>query len=254
MKYPASKWLKYKVLVENEEIAPYLPETMTLDQDTFFEMFDKYDLLYVKPSIGGGGKGVFRVERTEKWYIFQTRKKKMRFRKLHSVWVYLQKLIPPQKRYLVQQGLNLMHIDERPVDFRVILVKPRRNSEWEYKGIIGKCAAKDSHITNRCSGGTSIRFHEALQQGLEYDEVQCEEAAEMLKTLSLNIAETMNEYFVNINQLGLDIGIDQDEQFWLIEANTRPNFQLFRHHEEPKMFAHIRAEIRKLREPNKKKA
>lgn len=216
-------------------------------------MIEKYDLLYIKPSIGGGGKGVIRIERAAIGYMLQTADKKLQFLRQSSVWTYLQKLIPPKRRYLVQQGLHLLHVDDRPVDFRVILLKPDQHGDWEYKGIMGKCAAKDSHVTNRSSGGSSILFEDALKQGLNYDDEQCAETENTFRELSLNIAHTLSDFFVNVNQLGLDLAIDQEERIWLIEANTRPNYQLFRDHEEPEMFAHIRGMIRKLRSPRPKR-
>lgn len=245
--------MKHRVLVENEELRPYLPETHVLTESKLNEMIAQYDLLYVKPSVGGGGKGVIRLEQTDEYYVLQTIRRKVKFRKLKNMWIYLKKRIPPNRVYLVQQGLHLMRIDQRPIDFRVILIKPNRNAEWIYKGIIGKYAAKDSHITNRSSGGTSIRFFDALQQRFDYDEEQCVEKEETMTQLSYKIAQTLGDYFINMNQLGLDLAIDEEERVWLIEANTRPNYQLFRQHEKPEKFAQIRAHIRQLRTPTNRR-
>lgn len=144
-----------------------------------------------------------------------------------------------------------MQMNERPVDFRVLLTKPKPGKPWKFEGIIGKCAAKNRHVTNRSSGGTSVRLKDALEHGLQYDEEQYLETKASIQDASMKIANTLGRYFFRMNQLGLDIAIDRDGVLWLIEANTRPNYQLFRKHEDPRKFAQIRAVIRKLRRRKK---
>ncbi|MNY76879.1 hypothetical protein D3C86_2166020 [compost metagenome] len=59
----------------------------------------------------------------------------------------------------------------------------------------------------------------------------------------------MQKRFRLVAELGLDIGIDEDLQLWLIEANTRPQYKLFRDHDDRTLYARIGAIIKTVRRP-----
>jgi hypothetical protein len=138
-----------------------------------------------------------------------------------------------------------MKIGERFVDFRIVLLKPRNT--WEFIGIMGKCAAKNRFVTNHARGGVSIRLKQALKQGLNYSEKESEQLEERLQSLGLNIAHSLNETYSNITELGLDIAIDSDEKIWLLEANTKPQFKLFKDHEDHTLYRKILKYTKNLR-------
>ncbi|MNP87462.1 hypothetical protein D3C76_1883740 [compost metagenome] len=59
----------------------------------------------------------------------------------------------------------------------------------------------------------------------------------------------MQKRFPLVAELGLDIGIDENLKLWLIEANTRPQYKLFRDHEDPMLYNRIGAIIKTIRLP-----
>lgn len=85
LQYPASKWLKYKVLLSNPEIEPLLPDTEKYSSQALAEFLGKYPVLYLKPSIGGGGKGILKIEKLEDGYRLRTERKKSNSKK-GEVW------------------------------------------------------------------------------------------------------------------------------------------------------------------------
>jgi hypothetical protein len=65
--------------------------------------------------------------------------------------------------------------------------------------------------------------------------------------LSLTIARAMKQHFPNITELGLDIAIDTNQKIWLLEANTKPHYHLFKYHSTPILYAQIRSSVRSIR-------
>lgn len=60
-----SKWTKYKLLRNSEELRANLPETAWLKESTFWRMLNKYDQVIIKPTGSYGGHGVIRIKKLE---------------------------------------------------------------------------------------------------------------------------------------------------------------------------------------------
>lgn len=137
-----------------------------------------------------------------------------------------------------------MTIDRRPVDFRSLLYK--KQGKWHYAGLMGKIAAAHRFTTNRCSGGRAV----TLQQALDLSNLPLKDATtteEQIRRFSMLVAEHMEASFPHITELGLDIALDVKGHIWLIEANTRPHYQLFRDHDNRSLYAEIDRDLRYLR-------
>jgi glutathione synthase/RimK-type ligase-like ATP-grasp enzyme len=241
IKYPGRKWLKHESLWGEPELRKYLPETELFTPQAFIQMIEKHAVLFVKPDVGMQGQGIMKITRESDRYIIRTASQKMAYRSVKKASLKLKQLIG-EERYLVQQGIDLIRIDGKPIDFRALL-HLRPSGKWKFFGIMGKVAAPNRFVTNHSSGGRAIRLYEALQ-------VTKEEGAEWedrIKKMSGLIAHAMKRHFPKITELGLDIAIDANQQIWLLEANTRPQFQLFRYHSNPRLFAQIATSVRTIR-------
>lgn len=247
--YPASKWWKHQAMMQDPEIAPFLPETEDLSYSTLQSFLGDYSVVFVKPSLGGGGVGILKITKLDDnlGYLLQGAHDVFVFPDVEALYRYIRKIKPPRKRYLVQQGLPLMMLDKRPVDFRVLLLRTSLKKGWKCYGIMGKVAAENKVVTNKSQGGTSVRLGDALKNGLEFTEKQYQEMEQQMFQLGQQVGVCFQERFPYVNQLGLDLGIDRDGKLWLIEANTRPNYQLFRDHEKPQLYPLIQKTIRRLR-------
>jgi glutathione synthase/RimK-type ligase-like ATP-grasp enzyme len=241
IKYPGRKWLKHESLWGEPELRKYLPETELFTTQAFIQMIERHAVLFVKPDIGMQGQGIMKVTREGDKYVIRTASQRLVYRDLNKAALKLKQVIGSE-RYLVQQGIDLIKIDDNPIDFRALLhLKP--NGKWKFFGIMGKIAAPNRFVTNHSSGGRAIRLYQALrvtkEEGAEWDE--------RIKKLSGLIAYAMKRHFPKITELGLDIAIDTNHQIWLLEANTRPQFQLFRYHSDPRLFARIASSVRAIR-------
>lgn len=242
-RYPGSKWNKHLILWKDPALRPYLPETFPLNESNFLVLLRKYPAVFVKPTFGTGGKGIIKATRLGSKCMVQIAAQKTEL-PLNRVYRFIKKRTFGA-RCIVQQSIDLACIDGKPIDFRILLLKPE--SQWQVMGIMGKVAVKNQIVTNHCRGGSSILFKEAMIRSLSLEEQACEDLAKDMENLGIHIASALQMKYKRINQLGLDIAVDKQQKLWFIEANTRPQYQLFREHENPDLFRSIDRTIRNLR-------
>lgn len=245
LKYPGSKWLKHMILSKDPALHPHLPETLLFNESNLLVLLNKYPAVFVKPIFGTGGRGVIKAVRLGSKCKVQIATQKTEL-PISRVYSFIKKRISGT-RCIVQKGVDLASVDGHPVDFRVLLLKPE--TEWKFMGIMGKVAMKHRIVTNHCRGGRPILLKEALVRSLNLEEKACKDIARDMESLGLRIAAALQRKFKVINELGLDIAVDNQQKLWLIEANTRPHYELFRYHENPDLYNHIHRTIRTLRKP-----
>ncbi|WP_127530122.1 YheC/YheD family protein [Paenibacillus kobensis] len=244
IRYPGRKWLKHEALWAYPNLRDHLPDTMLFSQQAFIDMIDKYKVVFVKPDLGMQGKGVMKVTTIKEnggGYVIRTADNAFAYRDVRNAAKKLSQLIGHQQ-YLVQQGIDLIRLKGKPIDFRALLhIKPDGN--WRFFGIMGKVAAANQIVTNYNSGGRAIQLHQALELSIE----ESHEWEMLIKQLSGQFARAMKKSFPRITELGLDLAIDTKGQIWLLEANTKPHYKLFRHHSNPSLFAKIASSARSIR-------
>ncbi|MDF2938803.1 MAG: hypothetical protein K0Q90_4176 [Paenibacillaceae bacterium] len=245
-KYPWSKWQKHLVLVREPVLREFLPDTAVLKEESLVDFLSRYPVVFLKPSCGGGGRGVVRISVTGEGRVeIQTTETRVEA-EIPQVYNAVKSFLGP-KEYIVQQGVSLIRIDDRPIDFRTLLLRPGKT--WCYMGVMGKLAVRDQIVTNHCRGGSSLTFTEAMQESRELPEEEIQELEKRLELLSRQIAAALQKRFPLVAELGLDIGIDENLKLWLIEANTRPQYKLFRDHTDPTLYNRIGAMIKTVRLP-----
>jgi hypothetical protein len=196
-------------------------------------MLNKHRMIYLKPSGGSLGMGIFRITYHPKEGYF------CRFHQgnqnvLHRFYS-LEKLIQHYfgspnserfKKYLVQQGIRLIKYENRPVDFRVHMHKTSED-KWDVVAIGAKAAGFGSVTTHVRTGG-SILPTETLLNAIFGD--QAPEIKQSIIDTAIIIAETLEQQ-VNgpLGELGMDIGVDQSGRVWLFEVNSKPGRHIFLH-------------------------
>jgi glutathione synthase/RimK-type ligase-like ATP-grasp enzyme len=238
-----SKVKKHRILSRYPAIRRHLPETYLLSQQTLFRLLRKYPDLYLKPVHGTGGSGIIRIRRGSHAYHVQTGTTNTIVRdrrKLYSVVTQLTR----RKRYLIQQGISLLTINRRPLDYRLLLLKPGRT--WNAMGIMGRWAAPNKIVTNYCRGGKPITLCSSLRRSQGLSSRQCRKMEQRICELGLQVAKAMGNPY-SMRELGLDLGIDQKQRIWLLEVNTRPRFKLFRYHRDRTLYRRIAGYVRMIR-------
>jgi glutathione synthase/RimK-type ligase-like ATP-grasp enzyme len=229
-----SKWRQSIAFSNDPIIVKKTPKTSLYNKNNIKNYIEKYKTVYLKPDEGGKGKGVIKLSRVGKNFIIQKGTKRHVMSKPSDAYDTLQKFTKG-RAYIIQQGISLIQVNQRPIDFRILLLKPR--GRWIAMGVMGKWAAKNKFVTNYSSGGKAITLQKALRHKWAIGQKESAHLEAKLKSLGLHMART---HFNYAKELGLDIGIDQNKNIWIIEGNTRPGIKLFKSHEDHQLYSKIR--------------
>lgn len=232
----ASKWAKTQVLLQNQQVSPYIPLTQKYTRATLGNMLENTPLVYIKPDRGTYGNGVMNVQRhgepdapageqpaegppcTGVEYTLRYGIRSETYANLDALHLAILRHTRG-KFYIIQQGIVTLKYEERQFDLRILTQKtPYRN--WETTGIIGRVAAKNMIITNYHGGG-SVRLLNELLEG----NVSPEEAPHLerkLYELGVATAQQLQTKFPGIKEIGLDVAIDEQLNPWILEVNTLP--------------------------------
>ncbi|MBP1932973.1 YheC/YheD family protein [Ammoniphilus resinae] len=205
----------HKLLSKKGNLEPHLPKTKRFAKDSLRRMMEQFKELYVKPSSGSIGKGIFKLEQVGKgeWKI-QT-SGKTRFKPSNKVYRYLRGKVG-QRSFLVQEAIPLAKYKGRPYDIRVSVQKSS-NGKWQVTGMVGKVAGKGKHVTNVARGG-KVKTCDVLFAHCGWD---VKKTTEIIEDFSLRVAKHLGKKLNRLADVGFDIGLDQGGKPYFIEMNGR---------------------------------
>jgi hypothetical protein len=225
------KWDVYNLL-EGTEVNRHVPESLiNPTQAQIKDLLDKHKFIYLKPTGGSLGIGIYRLTYNPKrGYYARFRKGGsnvlLRFSKFEALMTHMNRKSGRFNNYVAQQGIRLIEIDSCPIDFRFHMTK-NINNQWVVAGIGAKKAGKGSVTTHVRTGGMLMTPEQVLRQlfGDRGDEV-----LNSAKEAAIKLAETIERRHRHmLGELGFDIGIDQNEKIWMFEANSKPGRSIFKH-------------------------
>ncbi len=226
------KWTIHEKLSKIPQANQHIPETYIAPSiQTVDQMLKKHGVVYLKPVGGSLGMGIIRVTlHSGHGYLCRYHRSGgnvlRRFNNLTSLWRHIFNSNRKLKKYLVQQGISLMKIQGRPVDFRVHLYK-NRNNQWLVTAIAAKAAGNGSVTTHVRTGGKVLSSMEALRRG--FGGRATEVHREMVQT-AIKLAQYIeNSIGQDLGELGFDIGVDRQGRIWMFEANSKPGRSIFKH-------------------------
>ncbi|QQE76600.1 YheC/YheD family protein [Brevibacillus composti] len=237
MKPPnVGKWSKHLVLLQDEKLHPYLPDTVRFSPEALWSHLEKYGAVILKPSGGGGGAGIIKLTQLEdeKFLVHSGSGKKTLDGRTAAV-AYIRSLFRP-KPYLIQPYLSLGQIQGRPFDVRV-MIQRKKGQPWVVTGWLAKLAGPGYIVTNVArSRGKVLPLGTALAQS------NCQvvpELRETLQELALTVGYRLGKKYPTLRMVGLDVGIDVSGHPWIIEANFRPAISLFQKLPDRRMYRQI---------------
>lgn len=224
------KWDIQQHLQTDERSLPYLPETHLNPPHAKIEsMIDSYGKVFLKPTKGSLGIGIHEVEKSEDGHGYDCRfhnGKVDRLRQFETVGALMKQQFPENKvdHLLVQEGIDLQRRGGRVFDFRIHTNK-NTDGDWIVSAIAAKVAGPDSVTTHVNYGGEVKTIEEVLKSVQSRRNIQTK-----LKRAVLDMSAVIEEKTEGIvAEVGFDLGVDQDENVWLFEANAKPGRHIFTH-------------------------
>ncbi|WP_151735470.1 YheC/YheD family protein ['Paenibacillus yunnanensis' Narsing Rao et al. 2020] len=217
----------FEALTHDPALQRYLPESHALQGfATLKKMCNSYSSVFLKPVRGSLGKGILRISKDESggYRLLSTTPLGTRRQTYPSLAKLYQSIAPKMKttRFQIQQGLPLMEIGRRPVDFRA-LVQKNGTGKWAVTSIVARTAGNNHFVSNLARGGSLSPVREAVAKS-NLPPGMKENAQVQLPRAALAIARGVETYIpAHFGELGIDLALDQSGRIWLLEVNSKPS-------------------------------
>ncbi|GGE04553.1 hypothetical protein GCM10011571_02000 [Marinithermofilum abyssi] len=243
-KYVSNKMKYNKVLLKDPWLSSYVPKTLWFSVTALEDMLKAYPVVFIKPNSNHKGNQIIRVKSTpQQWAQFREKsfyelrysyKEDVKTCSLKEVMKEVVNEINPNKKYIVQQGIDLATFDGSPFDLRILMHKP--GERWQISGWLARVAKKDQIVTNHIRGAKVLPLDQALKDN---GHVNIVDLTMKLGDLAQRISLALGSYF-DLRILALDMAVDNDGNLWFIEMNSSPMFRkMFKELKNKEMYANI---------------
>lgn len=202
-----SKWETYLLLNQNRLLQPFLPDTkLATSKSTLQQMLDENQAVILKPSSRSKGSGVMRLQNTSngKIQVFSNSGYEQ-YESLNGLWKTVWR---DHRECIVQTYVERKTIANNPYDYRVLVQKYEGN--WEVTGCGIRCAGSGKLTTHVPNGGRLLPIEFAPLNVVR------------LNRLVDKIGETLDDALGPIGEFSMDLGVDQQNRFWIFEINSKP--------------------------------
>lgn len=218
-----NKWNITQRLKDSKEFASYLiPSEIVQNVEHFHKFLSSFRKVVFKPSDGRKGKGIYFISQKENG-LFEVRKETEN-RVISSE--QLDKLLKDQLssgKFIMQPYIQSMTKSGQVFDFR-LHVQKNGEGKWVITTIYPRIAPKGSIIPNINNGGYTNYLEPFLQQEFKEDAFNIRR---ILEHFSLALAQHLEEIQMEkfgelIDEIGIDVGLDENQKIWIYEVNWRP--------------------------------
>jgi len=219
-----SKTTVYDNIIKYKEFANYLvPSEKVLSEKHFFGFMDKYGEIIFKPSEGHQGIDVYYISKENGSFIIRLGSEKTNY-DLSGLSDFISDKINKED-YIVQPYINCRTKAGNSYDFR-LHVQKHKKGEWCVGKIYPRIAEPGSIICNICSGGCTGELNAFLKREFGDNHYNIKK---YIEGFSLQLAAHMDKiqkelYKEELDELGIDIGLDANQKICIYEINWRPGY------------------------------
>lgn len=220
--YKFNKFEVYEKLQADANLRPNLPLTVLLkSRKDLKNMFAVWEKLYIKACRSEGrGKHVMRVKKQpqggyECSYLYDELVVH-RANTLKGVMKFVRSIFG-KRPLMVQQAIDLIEVDGGIIDAR-IEVQRNGKGELEINGFPFRVGTPGSPISTH-SG--AYKIEDLLGNRLKYDSNRIVELKEKIERFVIQVYLRIEEVYGAFGEIGIDIGVDKEDNLWFIECNAR---------------------------------
>ncbi|MCD8502688.1 MAG: YheC/YheD family protein [Bacillaceae bacterium] len=216
----------HELMLNDESLRASIPDTIKLeDYDSFIAKLNEHQTIYVKPVNGSKGRGILRIEKeVDGFVVYYSSFSTSETTTFRSSYVLYKRLMERIKHlpYLIQQKIDLITIDDRSIDFRILCIKNTKG-QWKVISSVARVSPEENMVSNIAQGGLQLKTFELLKD--LYEPEQAKKYLSELHQFALNVANSLssNDCLGLLGELGIDIGLDENGKLWLIEVNSKPS-------------------------------
>lgn len=217
----------FQALQKDEALQSYLPEShLFKNYLTLKKMCGKYGTVFLKPVTGSLGKGIIRITKLANstyqcHYTGLGGIRSQSFPKLTPLYNSISGKMKT-RRYQIQQGLKLLEVSDRPVDFRA-LVQRGKTGNWEITSTVARIAGNETFVSNLARGGTLSPVQDAIMKS-KLISTQKSAVPQRINKAALDIAKGIETQIdAHFAELGIDLAVDPHGKVWLLEVNSKPS-------------------------------
>ena len=217
-----NKWNTNERLLEAKEFSNYLiPSEIVKRVDAFHKFIASFQRVVFKPIDGRKGQGILFISKIENRYEVRTGAESAIYTKQQLDALLNEKLAAGT--YILQPYIKSVTKSGLVYDFR-LHVQKNGEGKWTITTIYPRIAPKGSIIANINSGGYTNYLDPFLQQEFEDEAFNIRR---MLEHFSLALASHLDELQMVqhgevIDEIGIDVGLDENLKIWMYEVNWRP--------------------------------
>lgn len=221
----------HRLLAEHPLLSHHLPASLQATSGNIELMMERYNDLLLKPASASVGRGIMRLKLDNRGWglLYKARRtadlwKVLRLDKRGTLPAWVKRRVT-QIPYLIQERLPLAELDGRPLDVRVT-VQRGLSGDWAVTGLYAKVSAPGRFLSNLAQGGSAFPAELLLRR--IFPPFTTARALTDSLDLALRAAAYLSGRLPLLADLGMDIGITNNGQVYLIECNGRDQRYGFR--------------------------
>ena len=230
-----SKHDVHELLLSEYSLLPHLPDTVLFnEQESFMTFLDQHPVSYLKPSSGSQGKNICKLTGSSGRWIIEHAGTDHAIHTIETkekLFAALKKFCRNQA-YILQKGISLFEIDQKIVDFRILLHKNGQH-QWKVTSMVARMGDPGNIVSNLAQGGIMKNGSDFLKEIFDHQEAGrlYQSLVRLAKKTAFALDDNHPELF---GELGIDLALDMDKHPWIIEVNSKPskkfqgNYETFR--------------------------
>ncbi|MFS0779010.1 YheC/YheD family protein [Neobacillus sp. 3P2-tot-E-2] len=219
-----NKWVINERLIKGKEFSKYLiPAKVLKEWNDLTEFLNLYTDVVVKPMDGRKGQGIYFIKTCDKGFIVNKDSLDKTYTK-NELKEFFYTLLE-ENTYIVQPYIISKTKSGLAFDFRLHAQK-NGEGKWVITTIYPRIASDCTIVTNINNGGYTNYLVPFLNQ--EFSEEEAINIKRTLEYFTLALARHLDqlqmlEFSEVIDEIGIDVGLDENQKLWIYEVNWRPS-------------------------------